>query len=213
MVLLALGLLFLGALPLPIQNLSSASSASSLFVSVSPADTPCAHPGEALPQGRFLVTQNRHLYLCEGDTPLAVLSGVLQHAFGYLDNDQALDLAVSWRPRPDAPLRLHVYGLQHGTLPPIWRGSRMSSQLELFTLVPREGRSHLLVTLEHVGTKRRWVGHRWNGFGFVGICSAPATTGGTDLLLECDHQTIACTASDATVTCHPAPQKEPSNRP
>ncbi len=157
----------------------------------------CSKNGVVVAQGRHLVESKDTLLLCSGTTPLALLSGVVQYAVAPLDDDSEPDLLVNWRPRLDAPLRLHVYGLKVGTLPPIWRGSGMSAVLDSFVLVPRDGKPSLLVTLERVGKTRRWVGHRWNKFGFVGICSAPAEGRNAGILSDCDGLNLACTADAA----------------
>lgn len=153
---------------------------------------PCEEPGLPVAQGRHLVRRGDKVLLCLRDAPLALLSGVFQMAVAPLDDDRYPDLLVNWSPRSGAHRRLHVYGLETGTLPPVWRGSGMSSSLHGFALVPFPGKPSMLVTLESVGKKRRFVGHRWNKFGFVGICSAAVDASGGGQLDGCQGTTLAC---------------------
>ena len=168
------------------------------------APAPCDAPGTAVPQGRKIVQSGETLYLCEGSTPLVLLPGVRQFAVDLIDDDGFPDLLVNWKPKPDAPLRLHVYGLNDGILPPIWRGSRMSAELESFALVPRKDAPAMVVTLEKVGKVQRWVGHRWNKFGFVSICSASVDAKGAGVLKGCAEMTVRCETTEGFPICSEA---------
>lgn len=156
------------------------------------AANPCEETGLPVAQGRHLVRRGDKVLLCLRDAPLALLSGVFQMEVAPLDDDPYPDLLVNWSPRSGAHRRLHVYGLETGTLPPVWRGSGMSSSLHGFALVPFPGKPSTLVTLESVGKKRRFVGHRWNKFGFVGICSAAVDPSGAGQLVGCQGTSLSC---------------------
>ncbi|GEM_PF-3720546 len=153
----------------------------------------CRGEGIDLPRGRQLVGAAKVRALCVDGQAVAVLDGVEQVAVANVDGEEGPELVVNWRPKEEAPLRIHVYELGYGNLPPIWRGSKMSGDLESFTIVELKGKGPTLVTQERLGKVRRFVAHSWNNFGFIGLCSANIGPSGSATLTGCGETTLTCT--------------------
>ncbi len=121
----------------------------------------------------------------QGELAVEPLDGAWGLDSGDLDGDGKEELLVGvykrayHDPRMAKRLRVYSYRPAHGSLAPLWRGTRMGHKLLDFTTGPVDAKGHaLLAVLEDLdGGKRRITLYGWHYFGFWAERSLSANQG------------------------------------